>query len=135
MTARFDLPWWATCLALAALWGVAGAFAVALGAVAVPPGQLASVLWALGHPVDPALAGVATIVWEVRLPRVQLLNTHVTAASSAPSAERTVPPRSIRSPSASSRVTGTRPASRRTVLRCAAIGTPYRAASATAPPT
>lgn len=72
MTARFDLPWWATCLALAALWAVAGAFAVALGAVPVPPGQLAGVLLALGHPADPALSGVATIVWEVRLPRVLL---------------------------------------------------------------
>jgi iron complex transport system permease protein len=68
VTARFAL----TCLALAGLWAVAGAFAVALGAVAVPPGQLAGVLWALGHPADPALSGVAAIVWQVRLPRVLL---------------------------------------------------------------
>ncbi|MDB5098956.1 MAG: ABC-type transporter, integral rane subunit, partial [Cyanobacteria bacterium RYN_339] len=73
MTARlFALPWWATCLALAGLWALASAFAVGLGAVPVPPGQLLGVLLAGGHPADPELAAVAAIIWQVRLPRVLL---------------------------------------------------------------
>jgi len=73
VTARsFAWPWWASCLVLAALWALASALGMALGAVSVPLDQLVATLAAAGHPADPALAGVAAIIWQVRLPRVLL---------------------------------------------------------------
>jgi iron complex transport system permease protein len=66
------LPWWAICFLLAAVWLGVGALAVALGAVSVPLGTLGTVLLAGGQPSDPALSGLAAIVWQVRLPRAIL---------------------------------------------------------------
>lgn len=65
-------PWGVVCLALAALWGVVGTLAIGLGAVWVPPGAVWTILSAAGHPADPALTGLAAIVWQVRLPRAVL---------------------------------------------------------------
>ena len=62
----------ATCLVLVALWLGVATLAVAIGPVAVPPAAVWRVVLAGGQPADPTLAGLATIVWQVRLPRVLL---------------------------------------------------------------
>ena len=67
-----DVRWLALCLTLLAAWAGVSVLGVRLGAVAVPGDALAAILLAGGHPADPAAAGWAAIVWEVRLPRVLL---------------------------------------------------------------
>lgn len=60
---------WLLAVAFAAGWLILSLLAVRLGAVAISGAEL----WAvLGHAVTPELEGVATIVWEVRVPRVLL---------------------------------------------------------------
>lgn len=68
----FDARWCALCLALLVAWAAVSALAVRLGAVAVPWDALTAILLSGGQPTDPAAAGLAAIVWQVRLPRVLL---------------------------------------------------------------
>ncbi|MFE1597249.1 FecCD family ABC transporter permease [Methylobacterium sp. ID0610] len=57
-------------LALGALAGAAALLSLAAGAVAIPPGRVAAVLWTGG--ADPALAREAFVVLNIRLPRTLL---------------------------------------------------------------
>lgn len=63
--------WWLLVVLLLA-WAALSALAVRLGSVPVENAQLWEILRHAGHPSDPALSGLAPIVWEVRLPRVLL---------------------------------------------------------------
>jgi iron complex transport system permease protein len=67
-----DARWCTLCLALFAAWAGVSALAVRLGAVPVPWDALTAILLSAGHPADPQAAGLAAIVWQVRLPRVLL---------------------------------------------------------------
>ena len=67
-----DPRWWALLAALLLGWAVVALLAVRWGAVAVSGADVWAVLASRGRPADPALAGLATIVWEVRAPRVAL---------------------------------------------------------------
>lgn len=67
-----DARWLALLLGLLAAWLGVALLAVRLGAVAVPTPDLLAVLASRGRPADPALAGLAAIVWDVRVPRVLL---------------------------------------------------------------
>ncbi|HEY9721161.1 MAG TPA: iron ABC transporter permease, partial [Oscillatoriaceae cyanobacterium] len=69
---RFKPSFWLLLVLFLLVWAVSAACAVALGAIAVPPHELARVLLGGANPTDPALAGIATIVWQVRMPRVLL---------------------------------------------------------------
>lgn len=68
---RFPSTFWLLLVLLAA-WVLASLVALGLGAVPVSPAEVWTVLATFGHPADPAQAGLATIIWQVRLPRVLL---------------------------------------------------------------
>lgn len=74
MAARplLDPRWCALLAALVVAWAGVALLAVRLGAVGVGGPELWAVLASRGRPADPALAGLAAIVWEVRVPRVLL---------------------------------------------------------------
>ncbi len=67
-----DPRWYALLAALIAAWAAVSLLAIRLGAVGVSSSDLWIVLASRGQPADPALVGLAAIVWEVRVPRVAL---------------------------------------------------------------